>query len=89
MARHNNEKKFKCNLCEASFNVNTDLYRHRKQVHKMITQSRVYKCVTCGEIFNSLKLYNEHNLTHGSNAGKKECPICHKFYPSLVRSNNG
>jgi len=69
-------KKFNCDMCEASFLTKSNLTRHR-MTH---TSLKDYVCETCGKAFKDSGALKQHNFSHGS--ADFVCSQCHMRFTS-------
>jgi len=53
--------KYRCQFCNTFFTRHSDCLRHEKNFHNVKT---TYKCVLCGESFNTSLELKEHKKTH-------------------------
>ena len=75
------EKKFTCDICSASFLTNSNLRRH------VLIHSDVKQCVceTCGKSFKDAGSLKQHNFSHGNQ--DYCCTICSQTFTSPLYLN--
>ena len=70
---HTGEKPFKCDVCNLSFNQNSNL-----NVHKIThTGEKCFKCEVCGQRFVTNSQLKEHKKIHISETCSEDC-VCDK-----------
>lgn len=83
MFRHmwiHRKKTFSCEVCSLTFEIQTDLDKHRLTQHP--TDSP-YVCQECGKCFASRQGLWEHGRVHGTGtAGLFQCTTCSKTFAS-------
>ena len=70
------EKKFKCNICSATFLTHGNLKRH-ELTH---TNQKEYVCETCGKCFRDPGTLRQHTFSHGT--PDYLCDICDQKFTS-------
>ncbi|XP_059614041.1 zinc finger protein 234-like isoform X1 [Phlebotomus argentipes] len=87
MVIHTKEKPFKCKFCDEAFRNPNTLVNHRRTVHGMGNQNRIYRphqCETCGKSYCKKFSLNEHiNSKH--KGIKLICDLCGKSYGTKSR----
>ena len=73
-----NAKQYKC-VCGISFTLRNNLYRHKTQCKKSISQKKL-SC-RCGKVFPRIDNYNRHILKCKEKSSYP-CPICKKIFRS-------
>nr|CAD7432176.1 unnamed protein product [Timema monikensis] len=79
------QRRYKCESCEMSFNLKRDIFRHS------LTHSglKSYKCEECGKCFKQKSDLLRHSPTHSGlkQFACKECGKCFKVKSYLLRHN--
>ena len=67
MARHSDDRNYKCRFCEKAFNCNSDVRQHENVVHfKQKKVANLPRCEVCGKSFaNEASLYS-HKKIHAT-----------------------
>jgi len=75
------DKKFTCQICDASFLTKSNLSRH-KMSH---SDQKSYVCETCGKAFKDPGALKQHNFSHG--APDYGCTLCDQKFTSPLYLN--
>ena len=75
------EKKFTCDICSASFLTNSNLRRH-VLIHSDVKQ---WVCETCGKSFKDAGSLKQHTFSHGSS--EYRCSLCQQSFSSPLYLN--
>ena len=73
---HEEEKRFKCSLCESSFSRADKLKTHISSVHE---GKKPYQCDKCNESFAEFRILKNHTIrVHQGNEEEKwfKCSFC-------------
>jgi Zinc finger, C2H2 type len=76
LERHDNVKKFKCDICAAGFLRKLDLAQHTWK-HRSDKQ---FNCAQCNRGFNGRDNYKAHLFLHSANPRPFQCDLCPKNY---------
>jgi KRAB domain-containing zinc finger protein len=76
LIRHENIRKFYCDLCSAGFVMKADLVQHM-WTHR---SEKKFNCTNCNRGFNSSNNFRLHLQSHSNNPRPFQCDLCPKNY---------
>lgn len=68
-------KTFQCNLCHKHYSKNSNLHKHKRQVH-----SKPHKCDICHKSFKIIDALLTHKRVHNTGEKQYVCDICCKGF---------
>lgn len=74
--RHENLRKYKCELCDAEFNQSAHLIIHKHHIHNV---NKSFQCSLCNKFFKTRWSYRNHLVSIHEN-NKFSCPYCNKSF---------
>ncbi|XP_063702902.1 zinc finger protein OZF-like [Culicoides brevitarsis] len=75
MAKHYEEKPFRCDKCDKSYKS-----RQHLQNHVIVHENKSFPCDICGRTFNRPDKVISHKRIHETNRPVFECPECQKQF---------
>ena len=76
---HTNERKYKCDACEKSFNHQSNLSQHKLSVHSNL---KPYVCDICQKTFSRVSILIIHRKTHEER--QFQCEFCLKTFHQKI-----
>ena len=70
-------KKFKCDLCSASYRTQSELIAHEKRLHD---EDKPFSCETCYQTFTRIDSLRDHQELHNKNRKRFTCTTCNMTY---------
>lgn len=85
LEHHNEERRFKCDICHSTFKDKCHLTRHTLLHDK---NNKRHKCKFCSARFYESREWKKHEGLHKPNETLRPCNICDEFYLNGLMLNN-